>query len=127
MKNIVFMMISLMSVQPSAMAWSVEVFTTSAHPVSLNGVHASVCELDALDHITNDLNRKGVLHPDFEQDFELQHTPLTLFYRCQNQAMSYELKSLPAIVMNQSYVVYGVDSVEKALMLLRHHQEVAHG
>lgn len=126
MMNIVFMMISLMSVSMSSMAWYTEVFTTSAHPVALNGAHAFVCELDVLEHMTWDISKFGASNSAKSDDLKNQNARLMSFYQCREQARNYSLTSLPAIVVNKTFVIYGVTSLEKALLLVRRYREVPH-
>ncbi|WP_287007687.1 DUF1525 domain-containing protein [Legionella sp.] len=120
------MMISLMSLSHSVNAEVIEVFTTTAHPVALNGLRAKVCELDVLNKMTDELNQNMRHIVASHQVDELQKARLTTFYRCQNQARLYELQSLPAIVIDKAYVVYGMHAVDKAVIAARNHHEVRH-
>ncbi|WP_211268352.1 DUF1525 domain-containing protein [Legionella feeleii] len=124
MKRIFFMTISLLSTDTSAAR--IEVFTTSAHPVALNGVKAQVCVLDALTDLTAALNRPGAAIAKVGQVDSVHNARLTAFYRCQAQAGLYGLASLPAIVIDRTYVAYGLRSVDKALIAGRRYSEVHH-
>ena len=118
------MMISLSSINIHAQL--IEVFTTSAHPVALNGVHAVVCSLDALNKITADLNHNVGAMTSLNQVNEVQSARLTAFYRCQAQATLYELSFLPAIVIDKTFVAYGLHAVDKALIASRHYKRAPH-
>lgn len=120
MKRIVFMMSSLLCF--GIHAERIEVFTTSSHPVALNGFLAQVCELDALKKITNALNQKAI----WSEPDEATSVRVTAFYRCQSKARRYALTSLPAIVIDNTFVVYGMRAVDKALMATRQYKEVHH-
>ena len=121
------MMISLMSLSHSASAAVIEVFTTTAHPVALNGLRAKMCELDVLNKMTEELNQNMRQIVASNQVDEIQNARITAFYRCQNQARLYKLQSLPAIVIDKAYVVYGMHAADKALIATRNHHEVRHG
>lgn len=121
------MMISLMSLSHSTSAEVIEVFTTTAHPVALNGLRAKVCELDLLNKMIDELNQNMRHIVASNQVEDIQNTRITSFYRCQNQARLYELNSLPAIVIDKAYVVYGMHAVDKALIATRKHHEARHG
>jgi len=118
------MMISLISCVTYAEL--IEVFTTKAYPVALNGLQAEVCALDALNAITAELNQQVRSITLFKQVDTVQNTRLTAFYRCQAQARLYALSSLPAIVIDKTYVAYGIRTVDKALIESRHYKEVHH-
>ncbi|WP_040535431.1 DUF1525 domain-containing protein [Legionella drancourtii] len=126
MKSIVFMMISLLSFSASANKVAVEVFTTATQLVVLNGIKAQVCHLDELSQITQKLNQHQDSLARVKQSAHEEREHLISFYRCQGQAQAYELTSLPAIVINKAYVIYGVHSLDKALFLFRRYQEVHH-
>jgi integrating conjugative element protein (TIGR03757 family) len=121
------MMISLISLNHSVSSEVIEVFTTSMHPIALNGLRAKVCELDILNKMTDELNQNMRHIVASNQVDEIQNARITTFYRCQNQARLYELKSLPAIVIDKAYVVYGMHAVDKAVIAARNHHEVRHG
>ena len=117
------MMTALMTFK-TAHASSIEVFSVRSRPVFLNGHPAKVCLLDALDDLTVRLNKTlaastgdvaALLH-------EVDSTPFQEAFECQFQAMSYELKGLPAIVFDGKEVVYGYQSIDEAQALKeRHH------
>ncbi|MDX1838115.1 DUF1525 domain-containing protein [Legionella taurinensis] len=118
------MMISLISF--STHAELIEVFTTSAYSVALNGLQAEVCVLDALNEMTLELNRNASEIAAVQRVDTVQNTRLTAFYRCQAQARLYALSSLPAIVIDKTYVAYGIRAADKALIESRHYKEVHH-
>lgn len=118
------MMISLISF--STHAELIEVFTTKAYPVALNGLQAEVCALDALNEMTSELNNNPPKIGALQQINTLQNARLTLFYRCQMQASVYGVSSLPAIVIYKRYVTYGVRAADKALIASRHYKESHH-
>ncbi len=118
------MMISLISCVSHAEL--IEVFTTKAYPVALNGLNAEVCEMDALKTIKADLNRNARSIASFNKVDTAQNARLTTFYRCQMQASIYGLSSLPAIVIDKRHVTYGVRAADKALIASRYFKEVHH-
>ncbi len=118
------MMISLSSF--TVHAELIEVFTTKAYPVALNGLQAVVCELDALNAITAESNRNVRSAALLNQVDAVQNTRLTAFYRCQARARLYALSSLPAIVIDKTYVAYGMRAADKALIASRHYKEAHH-
>ncbi|MCZ4798253.1 DUF1525 domain-containing protein [Legionella pneumophila] len=124
MKSIVFMMISLISCVTYAEL--IEVFTTSAYSVALNGLQAEVCALDALNEMTLELNRNASEIRAVQRVDTVQNGRLTAFYRCQMRARLYALSSLPAIVIDKRYVTYGVRAADKALIASRHYKGAHH-
>lgn len=118
------MMISLISCVTYAEL--IEVFTTSAYSVALNGLQAEVCALDALNEMTLELNRNASEIAAVQRVDTVQNTRLTAFYRCQARASVYGVSSLPAIVIDKRYVTYGVRAAEKALIASRHYKEAHH-
>ena len=126
MKNIAFMMISMMSGSICAQNTTVEVFSTTSHSVALNGRDAQLCEMDVLEHLTQRVNQHTGFHLSFKKELDQHTQEITTFYDCQNKALSYELRYLPAIVLNHSFVVYGVYSVDRALSLLSQYKGGSH-
>ena len=119
------MMISLFTLH-TVHAERLEVFTLKTEPVSLNGLRVKVCELDGLELLTEALNKTNSSFRAYpSMDSALQKS-LTDFYRCKLQASRYALKFLPAIVIDEAFVVYGVHQVDKALIATRQYREGAH-
>lgn len=118
------MMISLISCVTHAEL--IEVFTTKAYPVALNGLQAVVCELDALNHWNHELTQLTPQMASTPQAIAFWNARLSVFYRCKHKASLYALSSLPAIVIDKTYVAYGLRSVDYALIASRHQKEVHH-
>jgi integrating conjugative element protein (TIGR03757 family) len=118
------MMISLIGFNTQAEL--IEVFTTKAYPVALNGLQAEVCALDALNEMTSELNNNEPEIAAVQRVDTVQNARLTAFYRCQMRASVYGVSSLPAIVIDKRYVTYGVRAADKALIASRHYKESHH-
>jgi integrating conjugative element protein (TIGR03757 family) len=118
------MMISLVSMNMHAER--IEVFTLSTHPVSLNGIQSRVCELDALNNMQQRLNKNLHLTVLLKKPDAHLSAQIASFYRCQEKACGYGLLHLPAIVIDETYVVYGMHAVDKALMATRQYKRVHH-
>jgi hypothetical protein len=122
----IFMTISLFCVSGVSFSETIEVFTTSALPVNLQGFSARLCELDALEKLTVALNQGSFFGEDARHKEAVHYRKIRDFYRCQHQAMQYDLQSLPAVVVDKTFVVYGARAVDKALILARHYRGSEH-
>ncbi len=101
----------------------VEVFTVTDLPVVIVGIKETPCFLDEVQRFEEKITRKS---QDREAISELageQEIALIKAFNCQYRASLYGIKRLPAIVIDQNYVAYGVDSVLQALAVLNDRDE----
>lgn len=100
-------------------AHQVEIFSIKSLPVSTDGINATTCWLDEVNRfeeqiaaISEDVDAIRKLTKDNEAS-------LVKAMNCQYLASSYGIKKLPAIVIDNEFVAYGVDSVSIALEALK--------
>lgn len=95
---------------------TIEVFTLSTRPVDIGREDVSLCVMDQKDVLDKKLNEIRV-DRGAQSGFREVRKDYELFFQCQLQAQIYHLAYLPAVVFNGEEVVYGVDSLHKAMVL----------
>lgn len=116
------MMINAMSLH----AESIEVFSVSARPVSTHQKLRGYCDMDALARLTDKLNQVVGDKVALNQVHMNLAPALRRAFICQQKARDYELTFLPAIVIDKTFVAYGLDSDERALQALNMYREASH-
>lgn len=99
----------------------IELFSITSIPVKPDGFEAVSCVLDELaqmEETLSDVPKSQIM--DMMKDQEPRILPSLT---CQYQASLYQIKKLPAIVIDHQYVAYGVDSVSRAITLFENRGE----
>lgn len=120
----------------ASMSWanvSIEVFTNDRFPVSNSDHKITYYNLDDRKreqmrlpkNLPADLAKAKQVASQYMQtaDFRKTVDALKNAYRGYIAALDYQLAKLPAIVMDGEYILYGVTSVDKALVLYEQYQE----
>lgn len=98
-------------------AHQVEVFSIKPLLVQTDGIEASTCYLDELGQFEEKLSRLS--KNTIKDKVKDKENELLKLMQCQYKASLYQLNKLPAIVIDGEYVAYGIDSVSKALSLIK--------
>lgn len=105
-------------------AHQLEVFTVSARPVHLQHTPALYCELDALPRLTTQLNENLDLER-LKSQHAVASQELMQAYTCLEAARARHITYLPAIVMDKTWIAYGLDSEKDVLIALETYRETS--
>ena len=115
-------------VSPHILASKVEIFTLPSQPIQNKG-QASVCVLEKLSLWEEGVNKKFDSSLSVEEAVDVANrfikgaSPvINKLITCLNRASTLQIKKLPAIVVDERYVAYGVLDVEHVLALLSENQ-----
>lgn len=99
-------------------AHQIEIFSINTLPVKADEMEVSFCWLDKINRIEQTL--ASVSNDDISVIELINEYEQTLMnaMQCQSRASAYGLKKLPAIVIDEQFVAYGLDSVSQALRVL---------
>lgn len=117
------MMISLSS---SINAQQIEVFTLSTLTMAMETYQVRLCELDAMEKITKTIQTASSDLTTIQDKVHEQMEALTKAYDCIARASAYGLTALPAIVLDEQFVTYGIHSVKQADDLLSQTRGLSH-
>ena len=105
-------------------AHQLDVFTVRARSVHLQHTPALYCELDALPRLTTQLNENLDLE-HLKSQHVLVSNELMQAYTCMEAARARHIIYLPAIVVDKTWIAYGLDSEKDLLIALETYRETS--
>lgn len=99
-------------------AHHIEVFTVQPFPVQADGIDVQVCWLDEIEWVERNLLEVSQDVDAIRSRIKEKEDILIKGMDCQFRAGLYDIKKLPAIVIDEKYVAYGACSVSKVLEIL---------
>lgn len=107
---------------------SIRVFTIPQYAIQTSGFKAKVCDLTSFDHYKAVLNNdiKSLENPDnIKAIVRLRSPQISQAYLCLVKAKELGITKVPAIVINDRFVSYGVTQVRDAVLQFEQQQRVA--
>ncbi|UYZ83044.1 TIGR03757 family integrating conjugative element protein [Entomomonas sp. E2T0] len=130
LKPIHLIVLALLSVFMNILSYAdTVIFTDQSHPVSNTGKHA-IIYLDTPSHIEAKLS-EGLSNDPVEakqqalqriQDPNMQHQLMNAYIGL-SKAWQLGVTKLPAVVVDEQYVVYGINDVNQAIQLVKQYKE----
>ncbi len=111
-----------------AMGSTIQAFGVSSDPFVGHLDQGTPCYLDVLSRqskkINNEIKAGGwVDGKDFRSRYGKQFSAMSASFICEVQAKELDIQRLPAVVIDERYVIYGINDLQEAKSIYQAYQE----